>query len=416
MKNYKQNFPIFNNKINGKDLIYLDSAATSQKPQVVLDALDEYYKTYNANVKRGIYPIAEKATAKVEEVRQKVAKFINALHSEEIIFVRNTTEAINLVAYTWGKKNIKKGDVITISVMEHHSNFVPWQQLAFETGAVLNVLDIDESGNLDIKSQNSELLKRTKILAVTHVSNVLGTINSIKEIKKQFLISRGAGSSFAGHNSKFIILLDAAQSVPHMKVDVQDLGCDFLAFSGHKTMASTGIGVLYGEKDLLSEMPPFLFGGEMIRTVSVEETTWADLPHKFEAGTPDIAGIVSLGAAIDYLEGIGMDVIREHEKELISYALEQMKTIDGLTIYGSKDIEQRGGVIAFNLERIHAHDIAQILGDKGICVRAGHHCTMPLHKRLGIAASARVSFSLYNDKNDIDLFINELKEVKKIFK
>lgn len=406
MKNYKQDFPIFQNKINGKELIYLDSAATSQKPQIVLDALDEYYKTYNANVKRGIYPIAEKATAKVEEVRRKVAKFINAKHSKEIIFVRNTTEAINLVAYAWGKKNIKKGDVITISVMEHHSNFVPWQQLAFETGAVLNVLDIDETGNLDFKSQNSELLKRTEILAITHVSNVLGTINNIKEIKKQFLI----------HNSKFIILLDAAQSVPHMKVDVQDLGCDFLAFSGHKMMAGTGIGVLYGEKDLLSEMPPFLFGGEMIREVSIEKTTWADLPHKFEAGTPDIAGIVSLGAAIDYLENIGMDVVRQHEKELISYGLEQMKMIEGLTVYCLKDVEQRGGVIAFSLKGIHPHDIAQLLGDKGVCIRAGHHCTMPLHKRLGIAASARLSFSIYNDKNDIDVFINGLKEVKKIFK
>lgn len=405
MKNYKQDFPIFKNKINGKDLIYLDSAATSQKPQIVLDALDEYYKTYNSNVLRGIYPIAEKATAKVEEVRKKVAKFINANHSEEIIFVRNTTEAINLVMNTWGDMAVDYAgeDAVATTIMEHHSNFVPWQFLSHTKSSDFVVLDITDDGQIVFEE---ERLINAKILAITHVSNVLATINPIKDmIKKAKTI-----------NPQIIVLVDAAQSVPHMKVNVQDLGCDFIAFSGHKMMAGTGIGVLYGEKDLLSEMPPFLFGGEMIGTVSIEETTWADLPHKFEAGTPDIAGIVSLGAAIDYLEGIGMDVIREHEKELTAYAFGQMKTIKGLKIYGPEDIEQRGGIIAFNLEGIHAHDIAQILGDKGICIRAGHHCTMPLHKRLGIVASARISFSLYNDTHDIDVCINELKEVKKIFK
>lgn len=401
MKQYKSDFPIFK---NNPKLVYLDSAATSQKPQVVLDAMVDYYENYNANVKRGIYPLAERATTKVEEVRKKVAKFINAKQSEEIIFVRNATEAINLVANTYGDLAITHNgkDIVTTSVMEHHANFVPWQFLAFAKQAHFYVMDITQDGSLQI---NEERLKHTKILAITHVSNMLGTINPLKTIIKKA----------KKLNPKIVIVVDAAQSVPHMQVDVQDLGCDFLAFSGHKAMAATGIGVLYGKKKLLEEMPPFLFGGEMIREVQVEQTTWAAIPYKFEAGTPDIAGIVSLGAAIDYMTGIGMQAIRKHEQQLIAYCLSLFSTIEGLVVYGPKESEKRGGVIAFTLDSIHPHDIAQILGDKQICIRAGHHCTMPLHKRLGLAATARASFSLYNDERDVDALIAGLKEVKKVF-
>lgn len=399
--NYKKDFPIFNSQ---KDLVYLDSAATSQKPQMVLDAMQEYYTTYNSNVKRGLYPIAEKATAKVEEVRLKVAKFINAKHTEEIVFVRNTTEALNLIMNTWGDVGVEYAgeDTVLTTIMEHHSNFVPWQFLGLTKSAQFVVLDITEEGLLDL---DEDKLINAKILAITHVSNVLGTINPIKQIIKKA----------KEINPQIIVIVDAAQSVPHFPIDVQELGCDFLAFSGHKTYASTGIGVLYGEKELLESMPPFLFGGEMINVVSIEKTTWADVPHKFEAGTPDIAGIVSLGAAIDYLNGVGMINVQKHNKNLMVYAHEQMEKIDGLTIYGPHDLEKRSGVIAFNIDGIHAHDIAQVLGDSGICIRAGHHCAMPLHKRLGITASARVSFGLYNDEEDINTFIVGLKKVKKLF-
>lgn len=428
MRDYKKDFPIFQ---KNKKLIYLDSAATSQKPQFVLDAVNEYYATYNANVKRGIYPIAEKATAKVEEVRKKVAKFINAKYPEEIIFVRNTTEAINLVANVIGKIFIKKGDTIATTIMEHHSNFVPWQQLAIEKDSKFAVLDIDENFNTNLSfyaeflpaiasrrqvqagiSASRKISKRVwndskkrRLLAITNASNVLGSINPIREIVQR-LTTNG---------QRPLVVVDGAQSVPHMKIDVRDLDCDFLAFSGHKMMASTGIGVLYGKKELLQQLPPFLYGGEMIKEVSVEKTTWADLPHKYEAGTPDIAGIVSLGAAIDYLENIGMDNLRSHEKGLTTYAIEQLQKIPRVTIYGPLDTKKRGGAVSFTIDGIHPHDIAQILGDKGICIRAGHHCAMPLHKRLGISASARASFYVYNDESDVDALIKELKEVKKVF-
>lgn len=403
----KKDFPIFKNKINGKKLIYLDSAATSQKPQVVIDAILEFYKTYNANVKRGLYPIAEKATEKIGKVRQEVAKFINAKYPEEIIFVRNTTEAINLVAYLVSH-NIKREEGIITSTMEHHSNFVPWQQLALKKNADFLVLDIDENGFLDLDSgiKNYELrIKSAKIFAVAHVSNVLGTINPIKDIIKKV----------KEINPNILVLVDAAQSVPHLKVDVQDLGCDFLAFSGHKMMAGTGIGVLYGKKHLLNNMQPFMFGGEMIREVNIENTTFADLPHKYEAGTPDIAGIVSLGAAIEYLNSTGIENIQKHDNRLIKYALQKMEKIEGINIYGPRDLDRRSGVISFNINGVHPHDIAQVLGNMGICIRAGHHCAMPLHKRLGIPASARASFYLYNDEEDVDYLIKGIKEVKNIF-
>lgn len=406
----KKDFPIFQ---KNPGLVYLDSAATSQKPQVVLDAINEYYTSYNANIKRGIYPIAEKATAKVEEVRENVAKFINAKSSEEIIFVRNATEAINLVAYslvsTSASWRIKRGDTIAATIMEHHSNFVPWQQIALQKNADFLVLDVNENGvfDLDARIKNYESgIKKAKILAITHVSNVLGIINPIKEIV----------SELRTMNPELVILVDAAQSVPHTKVDVQDLDCDFLVFSGHKMMAGTGTGVLYGKKEMFSKMQPFLYGGEMIREVTVQNTTFGDLPDKFEAGTPDIAGIVSLGAAIAYIKSIGIENVRKYEEILVSYGLSQMERVPGITIYGSKDPKERGGVIAFNLKGIHPHDIAQILGDMGICIRAGHHCAMPLHTRLGIPASARISFYLYNDEQDIDRFIEGLQKVRKLFK
>ncbi len=405
MKNYKKDFPIFQ---KNKSLVYLDSAATSQKPKFVLDSIIEYYETYNANVRRGLYPIAEKATAKVEEVRKQVARFINAKDPSEIIFVRNATEGINLVAYSLSN-DLQKGDVVVSTIMEHHSNFVPWQQLAKIKGAKFEVIDIDKNFQFSISNfQSNPNIKNAKILTITHVSNVLGTINPIREIIKNLK------SSIINHKSP-VVLVDAAQSIPHMKVDVQDIGCDFLVFSGHKTMASTGIGVLYGKKELLEKMQPFLYGGDMIKEVGIEKTTFADVPYKFEAGTPDIAGIVSLGAAIEYLNKIGMDTIRNHELGIMNYGLERIRKIEGITIYGPQNVADRGGVISFNIHGIHAHDVAQVLGDMGICIRAGHHCAMPLHKRLGISSSVRASFYLYNDEADVDKFIEGIKKAKKIF-
>lgn len=396
MRNYKKEFPIFKNS----NLVYLDSAATSQKPQIVLDAINGYYQNYNSNVRRGLYPIAQEATRKVESIRNQVAQFINAKDSSEIIFVRNTTEAINLVMNSWAYSNVGCEDVVCTTVMEHHSNFVPWQQLAKIKGAKFEVIDIDDNFQSNLK------IKKAKLLAITHVSNVLGTINSIREIIK----------TVRKINPQIKILVDGAQAVPHMKIDVQDLDCDFYCFSGHKMMASTGIGVLYGKKQLLSEMQPFLFGGEMIKEVTVEETTFADVPFKFEAGTPDIAGIISLGAAIKYLEEIGMNEIKNHESGIMNYALEQMNKIKELTIYGPTDIKKRGGIISFTIDGVHPHDIAQILGDMNICIRAGHHCAQPLHVRLGVSATARASFYIYNTNEDIDKFIEGLRKVKKIFK
>jgi len=404
MNKYKKDFSIFQ---KNRSLVYLDSAATSQKPKIVIDAIKNYYENYNANVRRGLYPISEKATEEVEKVRRKVAKFINAKNAKEIIFVRNTTEAINLVANTWGEENIKKGDVIVTTIMEHHSNFVPWQQLCIQKGAKLEVIDIDKNFQFSIFNFQSNInFRKAKLLAITHVSNVLGTINPIEEIIK----------AVKKINPDIKVLVDAAQSVPHIKVDVQDLDCDFLAFSGHKMMASTGTGILYGKEELLKEMRPFLYGGEMVEAVSTKGIDISELPFKFEAGTPDIAGIISLGAAIDYLEKVGMDEVQQHERALMVYCLEQMERIDGIIIYGPKNIKDRSGVISFNINGIHPHDIAQILGDMGICIRAGMHCAMPLHTRLGVASIARASFYIYNDKKDVDKLVEGIKKAKNIFR
>lgn len=401
MKNYKKDFPIFNNK----SLVYLDSAATSQKPQIVIDAIRDYYENYNSNVRRGLYRIAEKATEKVEETRVKVAKFINAKDPSEIIFTRNTTEAINLVSYSMSQ-NIKRGNSVVSTIMEHHSNFVPWQQLV-KNKIDFKVLDFSQNYQFPITNFQSIFnSQKTKLLAITHVSNVLGVINPIREIIKEV----------KKINSKILVLVDAAQSVPHMKVDVQDLNCDFLAFSGHKMMAGTGIGVLYGKKEVLSKMQPFLYGSDMIKEVAVKTSAFLDIPNKFEAGTPDICGIISLGKAVDYLENIGMENVRKHEGELTRYCLNELEKIKDIAVYGPKNLDIRLGVISFNIKKIHPHDMAQILGDMALCIRAGHHCAMPLHKKLGISASARVSFYLYNDDKDIDRFIKGIKKVQRIFK
>lgn len=395
---YKKDFPIFK---NNKELVYLDSAATSQKPQVVIDAITDFYSNYNANIHRGIYKIAEITSAKVDEVRKKTARFINAKYPEEIIFTKSTTEAINLVMYSWGKEFIKKGDTIVVMIMDHHSNFVPWQCLAKEKGAKLEVVDITEDGQLNIDDLYQKI-KKAKLVCLPYISNMLGTINPVKDI-----ILR------ARNNNYPLFLVDAAQATPHMKVDVQELDCDFLVFSGHKMLAGTGVGVLYGKKEILEKMPPFLFGGDMIKEVSLDTTTFADLPNKFEGGTLNIEGIISLGAAIDYLERIGMDKIRKHEKSLVNLCIDELSKINWINIYGPKD---RAGLVSFTINNIHAHDIAQVLSDENICVRSGHHCTMPLHKRLGISASTRASFYIYNNEEDIDKLIKGIKKTIKLFK
>ncbi len=401
MRGYKKDFPIFKTQ---KNLVYLDSAATSQKPQSVIDAINDYYQTYNANIHRGIYPIAEKATKKVEEVRKKVARFINAASPEEIIFTKGTTEGINLLMYAFGLDVISEGDKIVTTIMEHHANFVPWQQLAIKKNAEFRVVDITDDGKLD-KENIRQLTRDADFFAFTYVSNMLGTINEVSKIIKDI----------RKHNKKIKILIDAAQAVPHTKVDVQDLDCDFLAFSGHKMLAETGVGVLYGKKKLLNAMRPFLFGGLMIREVAVEQTTFAQLPYKLEAGTMNIAGIISLGAAIDYLQSIGMDAIQQNEKQLAMHCIEELDKLGNISIYGPRGAFARSGIVAFNVAGVHAHDVSQILADQGICVRAGHHCAMPLHTWLGISASVRASFYIYNDEQDVEKLIKGIKKVKKIF-
>lgn len=404
----QSDFPILKIKINGKRLVYLDSAATSQKPRQVLEAMDDYYKTYNANIHRGIYKIAEKATEAYVESKVKTAKFINAKYMEEIIYVRNTTEAINLVALTWGNANVGKGDHILISEMEHHSNIVPWMLLAKRKGAVLDYIKLDKGNSrLDISSLESMLKKKPKIVAITQVSNVLGTINNLKEIIRM------------AHKSGALVLVDGAQAVPHMKVDVKELDCDFFAFSAHKMLGPTGIGVLYAKKEILEKTEPLFGGGDMIRTVQYDSYSWNDLPWKFEAGTSDVAGGIGLGAAIDYLNSIGMGNIRNHEIRLTKYAMDKLSRVKGVHIYGldSKHFNERAGVIAFSLEKIHPHDVAQIFDSEGIAIRAGHHCAMPLvTERLMQPALSRISFYLYNTEKDVDAAISALEKTKNVFR
>lgn len=399
----RRDFPILNRQIRGKPLIYLDNAATSQKPACVIDALADYYTQYNANVHRGIHTLAEEATVAYEEARQKVARFIGAASPSSIVFTRNTSEAINLVAYTWGRTHLKKGDRILLTEMEHHSNLVPWQLLAKETGAELAFIGMFHDGTLNLDELEALIWKQTKLVCMTQMSNVLGTINPVKRIAE------------VAHKNGALILIDGAQSVPHLPVDVVDLDCDFLAFSSHKMLGPTGIGVLYGREELLEEMPPFLGGGEMIREVRFDRATWNDIPWKFEAGTPNIADAIAFGAAIDYLNGIGMARIREHEEGLTQYVLEAFYKLDDVTIYGPKDAHMRGGVIAFNYAGVHPHDLGTFLDNEGIAIRAGHHCAQPLMRRLGVVATARASFYLYNCEEEIDLLVGALKKAKRFF-
>lgn len=399
----KTDFPMWQGADAVPDAVYLDSAATSQKPQAVIDALVHYYTRQNANVHRGVYTLAEQATEAYENARQTVADFIHAEDTANIIFTRGTTESLNWIAQSWGGTHIQAGDEIIITIMEHHSNLVPWQQLALRTGAKLRYVDIDDQGLLDMTAYRAMLSARTKIVAVTQVSNVLGTINPIQEISQ---LAHAAGA---------ILVVDGAQSAPHMPVDVQALGADFFAFSGHKMLGPTGIGVLYGKMALLEAMPPIEFGGEMISKVEKFQTTWADIPWRFEGGTPNIAGAIGLAAAIRYLQAIGLDKIRDHERALTAYALDQLKAIPGLTIYGPQDAAQRGGVIAFTLNGVHPHDLATVLDTQQVAVRAGHHCAQPLMQRLGVVATARASFYLYNGQADVERLVAAVNEAKEFF-
>lgn len=396
----RKQFPILDQKVNGKQLVYFDSAATSQKPIQVIETLERYYKEYNSNVHRGVHTLGTKATDAYEGAREKVRKFINAKSMEEIIFTRGTTTALNTVAASYGLENVKEGDEIVISYMEHHSNIIPWQQVAKKTGAILKYLPLQPDGTISIEDARQTITPNTKIVSIMYVSNVLGTINPVKEI--------GA----IAHENGAIMVVDGAQSTPHMKVDVQDLNCDFYALSAHKMCGPTGIGVLYGKKELLNNMEPIEFGGEMIDFVDLQESTWKELPWKFEAGTPIIGNAIGLGAAIDFLEEIGLDNIEKHEHELAQYALERLSEVDGVTIYGPK---HRAGLVTFNIEDVHPHDVATVLDVEGIAVRAGHHCAQPLMKWLKASSTARASFYLYNTKEEIDTFVDSLIKTKEYF-
>ena len=418
----REDFPILKRKVNGYDLVFLDSAASSQKPKQVIKAVVDFWENHNANVHRGVHTLSVEATTMMDEARKKIAKFINA-KPEETIFVRNATEGINLVAYAWGRKNLKQGDVVIASLLEHHSDLVPWQEMCRETGATLKIIDVDGEGRLKIRGQRSEvrdqdgvvcgplseiLDERCKLIAVTAVSNVLGTIVKIADLRLQI----------AHLAPKALLLVDGCQQVPHMPADVKKMGVDFLVFSGHKMLGPSGVGVLYGRKEILEKMDPFMFGGDMISEVKAGHSTWAELPHKFEAGTPDFAGVVMLGAAVDYLTDLGMENVREHEKKLIEYGLEKMKGLeeDGLvTIYGPKSAEERGGVLTFNVNGVHAHDAAQVLDRYGIAVRSGQHCGAPIVEFCGTSAMCRASFYIYNTESEIDYLVEKLREVKKVF-
>lgn len=399
----RADFPILAQEINEKPLAYLDNAATSQKPKQVIRALTHYYEFDNANVHRGVHTLAARATDAFESARAKVAKFIHAREVAEIIFTRGTTSAINLVVDSYGNANIEAGDEIVISYLEHHSNLIPWQQLAKRKGAVLKYIELEEDGTISIEQAEKTITEKTKIVALAHVSNVLGTITPIKEI------------AALAHKVGAVILVDGAQAVPHMEVDVVDLDADFYAFSGHKMMAPTGIGALYGKRELLDKMEPTEFGGEMIDFVELYDSTWKELPWKFEAGTPIIGGAIALGAAIDYLTEIGIDTIHAYEQELVSYAIEQMSKLEGITIYGSTDASKRCGLVTFNIEGAHPHDVATILDEDGVAIRAGHHCAQPLMKWLDVSSTARASFYIYNTKEEIDALIEGLKLTKEYF-
>ncbi|WP_112181755.1 cysteine desulfurase [Paraliobacillus zengyii] len=400
VKAVRSQFPILDQNVNGSPLVYLDSAATSQKPLQVIEAINAYYRLDNSNVHRGVHTLGTRATDKYEGAREKVRGFIDAKSTEEIIFTRGTTTSINTVANSYGRTNLSEGDEIVITYMEHHSNIIPWQQLAKSTGAKLKYIPLQSDGTITLDDVRQTITSKTKIVAVMHVSNVLGTVNPVKEI------------ATIAHEHGAVILVDGAQAVPHMKVSVTDINCDFYAFSGHKMCGPTGIGVLYGKKALLERMEPVEFGGEMIDFVNLYDSTWKDLPWKFEAGTPIIAGAIGLGAAIDFLQDIGLNEITAHENKIVTYAMEQIRTIDGLTTYGPKE---RAGLITFNLDDVHPHDTSTVLDAEGIAVRAGHHCAQPLMKWLEVTATARASFYLYNTTDDVDRFVTGLNKAKEFF-
>ncbi|KGT38444.1 cysteine desulfurase [Weizmannia sp. CD-2023] len=399
----RRQFPILDQEVNGHPLVYLDSAATSQKPLRVIEAVNQYYREYNSNVHRGVHTLGTKATDHYEGAREKVRKFIGAESTEEIIFTKGTTAGLNLVAHSFGDAQVQEGDEIVITYMEHHSNLIPWQQLAKRKGAVLKYVPMQKNGTLRLEDVEKTVTERTKIVAAALVSNVLGTINPVKEMAK------------IAHSHGAYMVVDAAQGAPHMKVDVRNLDCDFLAFSGHKMCGPTGIGVLYGKKALLEEMEPLEYGGEMIDFVGLYDSTWKELPWKFEGGTPIIAGAIGLGEAIDFLEEIGLDEITAHEQDLSAYCLSQLSEIEGITVYGPESADERAGLVTFNLENVHPHDAATVLDAEGIAIRAGHHCAQPLMQWLDVTATARASFYLYNTKEDIDKLVAGIVKTKEYF-
>lgn len=400
----RNDFPIFKKKINGKELVYLDNASTTQKPYPVINSITDFYSNYNSNIHRAVYQLAEEATALYEQSREKIANFIN-VRPEEIVFTRNTTESINLIAHSWARTNLKKNDGIAITELEHHSNIVPWQILSQEIGTRLEYVGIDENGFLDLEHL-IELIssKKVRLVSLSHMSNVLGTIVPIERIIK------------IAHENDIPVLVDGAQSVPHMPVNVKNMDCDFLVFSAHKMLGPTGVGVLYAKKEFLEKMRPFMGGGDMIKEVFKFHTNYNEVPYKFEAGTPNIADVVGFGAAIDYLQKIGMENIRKHEIDLTEYALESILSINHLTVYGPRDPNYRGGVISFNIADIHPHDLATIMNDHGIAIRSGHHCAQILMQRLDVPATSRASFYIYNTKEEIDKFVNAINEAGRIFK
>lgn len=402
VESVRKDFPILKRKIKEKPLVFLDNAASSQKPTQVIQAITNFYENHNANIHRGIHTLSEEATALYEGAREKIAKFIDAPETKGVIFTRNTTEAINLVMYTWGRQNIAAGDEIVLSALEHHSNLVPWQMLAKEKGATLRFIELTGDGLIDMDSAREVIGEKTKLVSITQMSNVLGTITPIRELAK------------LAHSVGALIFVDGAQGVPHLPTSVQELDCDFLAFSFHKMLGPTGVGVLWGRTDILKKMPPFMGGGDMIAAVWREKSRYNELPWKFEAGTPNFADVVASGAAVDYLQALGMNNVRDHEIEMTEYALAKFAQVKGATVYGSKDPTKRGGVISFNIDGVHPHDLGQIMDESGVAVRAGHHCCQPLMRDLDVMGTARISFYIYNTKEEIDFFFKALAEAERI--
>lgn len=399
----RRDFPVLRREVNGHQLVYLDNAATSQKPVQVIAEITRYYRDFNANIHRGVHTLSQEATDAYEATREKVRAFINGYHTDEVVFTRNTTESINLVAHSYGRTFLQPGDEVVISELEHHSNIVPWQMLRDERGIVLRYIPMFDDGTLDFDAARRLIGSRTRLLAITQMSNALGTIVPLEELIE------------LAHRNGAVVLVDGAQSVPHLPTDVRALGADFLAFSAHKMLGPTGVGVLWGRRELLDAMPPFLGGGDMILTVSMEESTWNEVPYKFEAGTPNIADVVAFGKALDYLQSFGMEQVRRHERELIEYAVTKLIDLPGITLYGPSDLDQRGGVVSFGLEDVHPHDIGQVLDTHGVAIRTGHHCAQPVMTHLNIAATARASFYIYNTHDEVDALAEAIMEAARFF-